>query len=136
MKHSPLLLGFSAALLLLYIGQSRILAQDETTPCTSFTVLSPDVSDPLGFTVPIAYGSFADVELAATGDDTVQLEVEVLEDSAILDRRIRILVPGRVELLTEALDVENLLELGSPILVRMRASEPVSAVLVRRDAPP
>ncbi len=61
----------------------------------------------------------------------MQLEVTVFEDSAIKDRRTWILIPGRVELLTEILDVDNLFEIGSPLLVQMEASGPVSATLVR-----
>jgi hypothetical protein len=85
----------------------------------------------LVYSFPLYYGRFADVEVGASDADTVQLEVTVFEDSAIQDRRIWNLIPGRVELLTEILDVDNLFELGSPLLVRMETSGPVTAVLVR-----
>jgi len=117
-----------------------VRAQSEVDACTSFIVLSPDPGGELAYTFPLHYGTFADVEvgavgalgaLGALGDSTVRLEVTVLEDSSIKDRRIWTLIPGRVELLTEILDVDNLFEIGSPLLVRMTASGPVSAMLVR-----
>jgi hypothetical protein len=124
------LLLFAAVLIGLQVGPSA-RAQDPREPCASFTALSPDVGG--GYTVPLAYGSFADVEIGSQVGGTVQLEVEVLQQSVIKDRRIWVLVPGRVVLLTEVLGVENLFEIGSPLLVRIRVSEPVSVMLVRRD---
>ncbi len=110
-----------------------VRAQSDVEACISFTLLSPDPGGELAYTFPLHYGRFADVEVGAMGSfgGTVQLEVTVFEDSSIKDRRIWVLVPGRVELLTEILDVRNLFELGSPLLVRMTASAPVSATLVR-----
>jgi hypothetical protein len=108
-----------------------VQAQSDASACTSFILLAPDPGLGLTYTFPLHYGKFADVEVGAADDDTVQLEVTVFEKSAIKDRRIWILVPGRVELLTEILDVENLFEIGSPLLVRMAASGPVSAMLIR-----
>ena len=108
-----------------------VRAQSEVDACTSFIVLSPDPGGELAYTFPLHYGTFADVEVGAVDDSAVQLEVTVFERSAIKDRRIWILIPGRVELLTEILDVDNLFEIGSPLLVRMTASGPVSAMLVR-----
>ena len=105
-------------------------AQSENA-CASFTRLEPDPGPELAYTFPLHYGTFADVEVGAVGDGTVRLEVTVFEGSAIKDRRIWILVPGRVDLLTGILDVENLFEIGSPLLVRMTGSGPVSAMLVR-----
>jgi hypothetical protein len=110
---------------------SRVRAQSEVKVCTDFILLSPDPGPELAYTFPLQYGTFADAEVGAVGDATVRLEVTVFEDSAIKDRRIWILVPGRVELLTEILDVENLFEIGSPLLVRMTASGPLSAMLIR-----
>jgi hypothetical protein len=124
------LMLFAAALMGLAAGPTA-RAQDPREPCASFAALSPDVGG--GYTVPLVYGSFADVEIASQTEGSVQLEIEVLQQSVIKDRRIWVLVPGRVVLLTEVLGVENLFELGSPLLVRVRASEPVSAILVRRD---
>jgi len=106
-------------------------AQSESESCTSFTPLEPDPGPELAYSFPLHYGTFADVEVGALDNSAVQLEVTVFERSAIKDRRIWILVPGRVELLTEILDVENLFEIGSPLLVRMTASGPLSAMLVR-----
>ncbi len=111
-----------------------VRAQTEVDACTSFTLLSPDPGAELAYTFPIHYGTFADVEVGAVGafaDGTVRLEVTVLKDSSIKDRRIWVLVPGRVELLTEILGVDNLFDIGSPLLVRMTASGPLSAILVR-----
>jgi hypothetical protein len=110
-----------------------VRAQSDVEACISFTPLSPDPGGELAYTFPLHYGRFADVEVGAMGSfgNTVQLEVTVFEDSSIKDRRIWVLVPGRVELLTEILDVRNLFELGSPLLVRMTASGPLSATLVR-----
>jgi hypothetical protein len=110
-----------------------VRAQSDVEACISFTPLSRDPGGELAYTFPLHYGRFADVEVGAMGSfgSTVQLEVTVFEDSSIKDRRIWVLVPGRVELLTEILDVRNLFELGSPLLVRMTASAPVSATLVR-----
>ncbi len=108
-----------------------VRAQGESETCTSFIALTPDPGLGLTYTFPLHYGKFADVEVGAAAGDTVQLEVTVFENSAIKDRRIWVLVPGRVELLTEILDVENLFEIGSPLLVRMAASGPVSAMLIR-----
>jgi hypothetical protein len=81
-------------------------------------VLTPDPGPELAYSFPLHHGTFADVEVGAVGVGTVQLEVTVLEDSAIKDRRFWVLVPGRVELLTEILDVDNLFEIGSPLMVR------------------
>ncbi|HLE71408.1 MAG TPA: hypothetical protein VJH87_17125 [Vicinamibacteria bacterium] len=108
-----------------------VRAQENVEACTSFILLAPDPGPELAYTFPVHYGTFADVEVGAVGDGTVQLEVTVFEKSAIKDRRIWVLVPGRVELLTEILDVDNLFEIGSPLLVRMTASGPLSAMLVR-----
>jgi len=122
-----------AFLLLLNPGPG-VRAQSDVEACTSFTLLSPDPGGELAYTFPLHYGRFADVEvgaMASFGGGTVRLEVTVFEDSAIKDRRIWVLVPGRVELLTEILDVDNLFEIGSPLLVRITASGPVSATLVR-----
>lgn len=108
-----------------------VRAQSAVDACTSFILLPPDPGLGLTYTFPLHYGKFADVEVGAAVGETVQLEVTVFEKSAIKDRRIWVLVPGRVELLTEILDVDNLFEIGSPLLVRMAASGPVSAMLVR-----
>lgn len=108
-----------------------VRAQSDVAASTSFILLAPEPGPDFAYTFPLHYGTFADVEVAAAGSGSVQLEVTVLEDSSIKDRRIWILLPGRVELLTEILDVENLLEIGSPLLVRMTASGPLSAMLVR-----
>jgi hypothetical protein len=122
------------AILLVLNPGPGVLAQSDVEACVSYTLLSPDPGGELAYTFPLHYGRFADVEVGAmtsVGGGTVQLEVTVFEDSSIQDRRIWVLVPGRVELLTEILDVRNLFELGSPLLVRMTASAPVSATLVR-----
>jgi hypothetical protein len=111
----------------------RARAQVEDRRCTSFAQLEADPGTPLTYTIPLAYGSFADVEIGGTGGSTVQLEVTAAEQSVIKDRRIWVLVPGRVVLLSEILDVENLFQIGDPLLVRVEASAPVSAMLVRRD---
>ncbi|MGH9321621.1 MAG: hypothetical protein ACRD21_07845 [Vicinamibacteria bacterium] len=124
-----LLLAFLVAL----IPGSGVRAQSESESCTSFTLLEPDLGPDLSYSVPLHYGSFADVEIGSASEGTVQLEVTVFEESAIKDRRIWTLVPRRVELATEILGVENLLEIGSPLLVRIEASGPVSAILVRKD---
>jgi hypothetical protein len=108
-----------------------VSAQTKAEACTSFTLLEPDPGPELAYTFPLHYGTFADVEVGAVDDTSVRLEVTVLEGSAIKDRRIWILIPGRVELLTEILGVDNLFEIGSPLLVRMTASGPLSAMLVR-----
>jgi hypothetical protein len=111
-------------------GGSGARAQSGNEACNSFIVLTPDSGG--AYTFPLQYGTFADVEVGAAFDGTVQIEVTVFEDSAIKDRRLWTLIPGRVELLTEILDVPNLFEVGRPLLVRMIASGPVSAMLVRR----
>jgi hypothetical protein len=108
-----------------------VRAQSAVEVCTSFISLAPDPGLGLTYTFPLHYGKFADVEVGGAVSETVQLEVTVFEESAIKDRRIWVLVPGRVELLTSILDVENLFEIGSPLLVRMTASGPVSAMLIR-----
>jgi hypothetical protein len=123
-----LILGF---LLVLKPGPG-VSAQGKAEECTSFILLEPDPGPELAYTFPLHYGTFADVEVGAVDDSAVQLEVTVFEGSAIKDRRIWILIPGRVELLTEILDVDNLFEIGSPLLVRMTASGVLSAMLVRR----
>ena len=110
---------------------SSVRAQSDPAGCRTFLPLSPDLGMEPVYSFPLFYGRFADVEVAATEGNTVQLEVTVFEDSAIKDRRFWTLIPGRVELLTEILDVENLFEIGSPLLVRMEASGPLSATLVR-----
>jgi hypothetical protein len=111
----------------------RARAQETPEPCTSFAQLAPDAGAPFGYTIPLLYGSFADVEVAAASSGTVQLQVEVVEKSAIRDRRIWILVPGRVVLLSDVLGVDDLFDIGEELVVRVEASAPVSAVLVRRD---
>jgi hypothetical protein len=69
--------------------------------------------------------------VGAVGSGVVRLEVTVFEDSVIRDRRLWTLIPGEVELLTEILDVPNLFAIGRPLLVRITASGPVSAMLIR-----
>jgi hypothetical protein len=110
---------------------SSVRAQGDPAGCRNFLPLTPDLGVDLVYSFPLHYGRFADVEVAAVEGNTVQLEVTVFEDSAIKDRRFWTLIPGRVELLTEILDVENLFELGSPLLVRMEPTGPLSATLVR-----
>jgi hypothetical protein len=127
-RGAPFLLLVS--LLVLEPGHS-VEAQGEVEACTSFIRLAPDPGLELAYSFPLRYGKFADVELGAADGGAVQLEVTVFEDSAIKDRRIWILVPGRVDLLTDILDVKNLFEIGSPLLIRMTASGPLSAMLVR-----
>lgn len=120
------------ALLLVFLSEgSAVRAQNDPAGCRNFLLLSPDLGVELVYSFPLLYGTFADVEVGASADSTVQIEVTVFEDSAIQDRRIWTLIPGRVELLTEILDVENLFEIGEPLLVRIEASGPVSATLVR-----
>jgi hypothetical protein len=127
-KWAPfLVVGF---LLVLKPGP-QVSAQSEAEACKSFVLLEPDPGPELAYTFPVHYGTFADVEVGSLGIDTVRLEVTVFEDSSIKDRRIWVLIPGRVDLLTEILDVENLFEIGGPLLVRMTASGPLSAMLVR-----
>jgi len=108
-------------------------AQASKESCTSYVPLAANGGSPLGYTVPLRYGSFADVEVAASGEGTVQIEVEALQNGAIKDRRTWILIPGRVELLTEIFGVDNLFEVGSPLVLRIDTSAPVAATLVRRD---
>jgi hypothetical protein len=122
---------FLVLLLVSLAAGSAVRAQNDPGGCRTFIPLSPDLGVELVYSFPLYYGRFADVEVGASDADTVQLEVTVFEDSAIQDRRIWNLIPGRVELLTEILDVDNLFELGSPLLVRMETSGPVTAVLVR-----
>jgi hypothetical protein len=110
-----------------------VRAQVAQESCTSFAPLVSDTGDPLSYTVPLHYGAFADIELAASGQETVQLQVEALQDSAIKDRRTWVLIPGRVVLLTEVLGVNNLFDVGSPLVVHISAPTPVSAILVRRN---
>jgi hypothetical protein len=114
-------------------GGSSLRAQAAGESCTSFAPLVPDAGNSLSYTVALHYGRFADVELASQGRETVQLQVEALQDSAIKDRRIWILIPGRVVLLTEILGVDNLFNVGSPLVLHLTAEAPVSAILVRRD---
>src|SRR3972149_10033196 len=80
-----------------------VRAQENVEACTSFILLAPDPGPELAYTFPLHYGTFADVEVGAGGDGTVQLEVTVFEKSAIKDRRIWVLVPGRAEGLAENL---------------------------------
>jgi hypothetical protein len=127
-RVAPFLL---VTLLLVLRPGPGVRAQNDVAASTSFILLAPDPGPEFAYSFPLHYGTFADVEVGAVGSGSVQLEVTVLEDSAIKDRRIWILQPGRVELLTEILDVQNLLEIGSPLLVRMTASGPLSAMLVR-----
>jgi hypothetical protein len=122
---------FLAFVPFLLAAGSAVRAQEDPAGCRSYLLLSPDIGVDLEYTFPLSYGRFADVEVGAATGSSVQLEVTVLEDSAIKDRRTWILIPGRVELLTEILDVDNLFEIGSPLLVQMEASGPVSATLVR-----
>jgi hypothetical protein len=129
--RSWLFLILLAALLL--ARGPRVRAQVEERRCTSFAQLEAAPAAPLEYTIPLAYGSFADVEIGAAGGGTVQLEVTAAEQSVIKDRRLWVLVPGRVVLLSEILGVENLFQIGDPLLVRVEASAPVSAMLVRRD---
>jgi hypothetical protein len=129
----PWLLLASFAGLAVAGGGHRVRAQVEDRRCTSFAQLEADPGAPLRYTIPLAYGSFADVEIGGTGSGTLQLEVEAWEQSVLKDRRIWVLVPGRVVLLSEILDVENLFQIGDPLLIRLEASAPVSAMLVRRD---
>jgi hypothetical protein len=117
--------------LLLGAAGSGARAQNEPAPCTSFIPLFPDPGLEPSYTFPLHYGAFADVEVGAVGNGVVRLEVTVFEDSVIRDRRIWTLVPGEVELMTEILDVPNLFAIGRPLLVRMTASGPVSAMLIR-----
>jgi hypothetical protein len=110
-----------------------VRAQAVRESCTSFAPLVADAGDPLSYTVPLHYGTFADVELAAAGTGTVQVQVEALSDSAIKDRRTWILNPGRVVVLTGILGVENLFEVAPKLVLHISAAAPVSAILVRRD---
>lgn len=134
-KKSQLVHRCAPFLLLLFVlvlePGAGVRAQSEVEACKNFILLEPDPGPDFAYTFPLHYGRFADVEVGAVGGGTLQLQVTVFEDSAIKDRRIWVLVPGKVELLTEILSVENLFEIGSPLLVRMTASEPVSAMLVR-----
>jgi hypothetical protein len=108
-------------------------AQDGREACTSFTLLEPDPGPELAYTVPLSYGSFADVEIGSAAEGTVQLEITVYRESAIRERRLFVLIPRQVELATEILGVDDLFEIGSPLLVRIEPSGPVSAILVRKD---
>jgi hypothetical protein len=110
-------------------------AQEPSEPCASmsFTQLFPDAGAPLSYTVPLHYGTFADVEVGSATSSTVQLAVDVFEKSVLKERRIWVLVPGRVVLVSDLLDVENLFEIGTSLLVRLDASAPVSAMLVRQN---
>lgn len=108
-------------------------AQTTKESCTSFVPLFSSSASPLAYTVPLRYGTFADVELAASGDETVQIEVKAVQDGAIKDRRTWILIPGRVQLLTDIFGVENLFEIGSPLVIHIDPVSPVAAILVRRE---
>jgi hypothetical protein len=123
------------AALLLAAAWALAQSPSPAEPCssTSFTQLFPDTGAPLSYTVPLQYGTFADVEIGSATSGTVQLAVDVFEKSVLKERRIWVLVPGRVVLLTDILDVDNLFEIGSALLVQIDASSPVSAMLVRQD---
>jgi hypothetical protein len=123
--------SLAAAGLLIGASGSAARAQNEPARCTSFIPLFPDPGLEPSYTFPLHYGAFADVEVGAVGSGVLRLEVTVFEDSVLRDRRIWTLVPGEVELLTEILDVPNLFAIGRPLLVRMSASGPVSAMLIR-----
>lgn len=114
---------------------ARAQAPPAPEPCasTSFTQLFPDAGAPFSYTIPLHYGTFADVEIGSATSGTVQLSVDVFEKSVLKERRIWVLVPGRVVLVSDILGVENLFEIGSSLLVRVNASAPVSAMLVRQD---
>lgn len=132
---SLLTLVLIAGIVALIAGDNPASAQapDSGEGCTSFSELQSDFGGGRVFTFPIAYGGFADVEIAPLEESTTRIDVEVYEQSALRDRRITAIVPRRVELLTEILDVENLFELGLPLFVRIEADQPVRMMLVRRD---
>lgn len=109
------------------------LAQESDAACSSFSELQSDRGQGRVYTIPIAYGDFADLEIAPLAESTTRLDIEVYEQSALRDRRITVVVPHRVELLTEILNVENLFDLGRPLFVRIEADPPVKVMLVRQD---
>ncbi len=108
-------------------------AQSETAGCLSFTQLASDFGTGLGYTIPLAYGSFADVELAPLSDSTTQVDIEIFEQSALRERRIHAIVPRRVELLTDIVDEVNLFDIGRPLYIRISSDRPVNVTLVRHD---
>ena len=132
-RRSRTILFASVALAAVLEAGPPLRAQVDPAPCTSFSQLAPDAGDPLSYTVPLRYGSFADVEIGASGGQTIQLQVEVFEDTAIKDRRTWVVIPGRVVLLSEVLGAPNLFQLGSALVLHVTTSSPVSAVMVRRD---
>ena len=123
------ILLLAVALFLALDVQPTARAQRDSESCTSFTQIQPG---PEGYAIPLQYGSFADVEIGSASNGTVQIDVTVIQQSVLKDRRIWVLVPGRVYLVSEILGVENLFEFGSPLLLRIETSAPVTALLVRR----
>lgn len=103
-------------------------------PCgRSFAAIESDPGAPNVFTVPLARGSFADVEIATTSEGTTRVEVDAFEEGALRERRISVVVTRRVLVVSELFEVESLFELGRPLVLRIESDEPLRVILVRGD---
>ena len=130
--------GFFILLLLAGLGGSyhgRALAQtDASEGCLSFSAVSPDPFGSGGYTIPIALGRFADLEMVSTADFAGLLDISVYDAAGVLrTRRTGVLIPRRVVLASDTLDVDNLFEISSAVTVKIVADVPLNVDEVRRD---
>ena len=110
-------------------------ARAATTPGggMSIVALAPDTPQGPTYTLSLAYGEFADVEMVGRSELVGELEIEVFDqDGALVDHRVGNVVNRRPLLASEVLGVKNLFELARPMSIRITASVPVSLMEVRR----
>ena len=100
----------------------------------SFSALSPDPFGDGGYTVPIAHGRFADLEMVSTSDSAGLVQVAVFDEDGFLRMRgTGVLVNRRVLLASEALDVRNLFDISPIVTVEIDSDVSLNVVEVRRD---
>lgn len=97
-----------------------------------FSAVAPDVGG--GYTIPIAHGSYADLEIVSTSDVAGLFQVTVYDDAGVLrSRGSGVLIPRRVVLASDALREQNLLSISPAVTVEITTDVPVNVVAVRGD---
>jgi hypothetical protein len=112
----------------------RAKAQEVEARGLSFSVVTPDPSGDGTYTVPIAHGGFADLEMVSTSDSTGLVRIAVFDEEGLLRTRASgVLANRRVLLASELLGVENLFELSPVVTIEIESEVSMNVVEVRRD---
>ena len=125
---SALAVGVGASL---FWGGARAA---EPTGSIGLIALEPDEPGSLVYSLPLVYGSFADVEILNRADRVGEIAVSLYDErGALVERRVGQLPFRKPIRAAELLQVGNLFELARPASLVIETSLPSTLIHFRRE---